>query len=544
MPQEKPSVLTLEDISPGEADDLRKISQADDISKKNIAIQIKHKFLDNAPTNAQELHDCVKALWGVSIPYTSCSPDANAPFEWFSKLYFGLSEYSVAVASRLSGKTFYASILHYLLNNYRPGFSSRHAAGTRDQADVAAMYLQDWATDAIKGSVFDGRPGKLSARWKKTGGHWKIVTGSAAGVSGQHPIMATFDEIEFWKIEAVEQTFFLPQEDTDGFMLWAAFSTRQRSFGCMNWLVDEAPKRSIHVFKWTAFETMQRCKTCVAKDAHPHGSDEQRQQVCNLWEDCRGEKGIKATGWIPRERVCMRKASLSKQAWRVQGICDKPSSTGLVLNNFEHEYKPDGNYTHWTYQDHLPLYVTHDPAEGKKSCLYFIQVFRDSVYVFDEIIQPECPNVSTTKGAFYERCEKKGYKNPTVIVVDPRKPDAIADWNSGSLEGTGAGKKYRAAAPDIDKASGGQLIWKTIEFLRKQIQDGDGIRRLFVNPVQCPGLVRGAREYHYPTDMNNQITSDTPDKEYSDEIDPLRYFVQYYLQHIKQGAGKAFWLTG
>jgi hypothetical protein len=359
--------------------------------------------------------------------------------------------------------------------------------------------------------------------------NYVLSNGQLVSNSGQHPSAVYLDEIETWKIEDIEQTWAAPVAKDGHVAGWHGFSTRQRAFGAANWLTDVAKERNITVYTWTIFETLEKCKTCVAIDQHPNGSDAQRQTVCNLYEDCLGCRGTKSTGWIKLQDAQELKRSMSRASWVTQALCEKPSTHGLVLFNFEHMGRlQGGNLTAFTYQENLPLYCCHDPAESKESCLYFIQIVDDVIYVFDELVQNPCANTSVTKMAFYEHCKQKGYKNPKIIIVDPRKTDAIADWRMGNVNGEGLNKSYNAIGSPMDKASGGQQIAETIEYLRRQIQDGDDVRRLFVNHKQCPKLIQGIKEYHYPVNNNNEITSDTPSKEYSDRIDPLRYFVQWY----------------
>ena len=489
------------------------------------------------PRNVEELHSCVKAVFRITIPYTNCWDHTCSPMEWFASVYFGWAKRSVALAARGSGKTFLGSIKHTLWNTYMPNTWAVHAAASKNQAKVASTYLRDFAKNnrALK-EVFTKDVGKYEANWKN-GSLWTIVTGNLSGVSGQHPQRASWDEIEFWDIEAIEQTWAVPVASGDNPMVWAAFSTRQRSFGAMNWLMDVAAERNVITYTWTVFETMQRCKTCVAIDNAPHGSDAQRMKHCNLWEDCHGLRGTRSSGWIKREDVCELKQSMSKRAWETQGLCLKPSSHGLVLNNFEHSYAPLGNYSKWEYDPELPWYAIHDPSEGKKSVIYYVQIDNaDRVHLFGELISPSCPSTNHAKAEFYEDCLMRGYGDPDVIVVDPHRTDAKADWELGSMLGEGINHKYRATCPPIDEKSGGQLLFKTIEQLRKKICDGSGTRRFFINPVNCPGAVKGVREYHYPTDMNNNITSDTPDKAWSDEVDPMRYLVMWMrntLGHVR-----------
>lgn len=489
----------------------------------------------SGPRNSEELWHCVKTLFNISIPLTSTADYANAPFEWFASVYFGKAEQSCGLAARSSGKTYNASIMHYLWSTYLPNSTGRHAAATKEQAKVAAGYLQKFSTDPVLKTVFaKGEVNKQDARWKNNS-HWGVVTGSLAGVSGQHPNRASWDEIEFWPIDAIEQTFYVPVSDDYGFRIWAAFSTRQRSHGAMSWLVDEAENKGIKLFLWTAFETMQQCKSCVAIDNAPHGTDTDRMSHCVLWEDCKGLRGTKSSGWVPREDVCKMKKSLSKNAWEVQGLCSRPSSAGLVLSNFEHAYAPDGNWSRWVFTPELPFYACHDPAEGKKSVIYFVQIDDvGRIHVFDEIIQEQCPNTSVAKQAFYERCVEMGYGDPEYVIVDPHRTDSVADWRSGTRLGHGIARSYNAVVPPMDNASGGQELYKTIEYLRKYICDGSGYRMLLINPILCPKCIRGVKEFHYPSDMNGNVTSDKPSDEYKDEVDPLRYLVMWHRNKFKK----------
>jgi hypothetical protein len=495
---------------------------------KSIGFIIKQEALHSTPRNAEELYKAIQVLFNVSVPYTACSENTVAPYQWIHDIFFERENKTMAIGGRGTSKTFGASKLHYLQNTFYPNFETLHASATRAQALICQRYLQQFTNDPNLKSVLTDEPSKTEAKWKN-GSFWKIATGSFTGVSGFHPVAAYYDELESWKIEDIEQTWGNPVPKNGHKAGWHGFSTVQRSFGCANWLANEAQDKGIRVYTWTIFETLKPCTTCHALDTHPHGSEDQRQLVCNLWEDCLGVRAKKSTGWVELSHAQELKRSMTLQSWRTQGLCEKPSTTGLVLFNFEHSYRlQGGNLTAYTYRPDLPLYCCHDPAESKESAFYFMQILEDCIYVFDELIQNPCPNTSHTKKAVYQYCQEKNYSDPVVIIVDPRKTDAIADWKEGSVNGTGLGRSYNAIPSPMDNASGGQVISAGIDLLRKHIEDGDRTRKLFVNPKQCPKLIVGIKEYHYPVNGNNEVISDTPSKEYSDRIDPLRYFVQWY----------------
>lgn len=518
--------------------------------RKSFNIQLKQEALHSVPRNAEELWHCVKVLFDKEIPYTSTHPDFNAPFEWFSKLFFRKVPYSLAIASRGGSKTFNAAMLNYLNGYFYPNLKSVHSAATKVQAEVMASYLNDFDQDEVLGLGFKkNKVNKFSVEFQNTS-TWRIVAGNMKSISGQHPVILTLDEIEFWPIDGLIQSLRVPLDGSGGQRkIWAGFSTRQRSFGGMNKMVDEAEERNIQVFKWSAFETMQRCKTCIAIDQEPNGNDESRQKVCNLWEDCHGERGTKATGWVSLSDVQEFKQSLKGNTaeWRTQGLCDRPSSHGLVLHNFEHGPKPEGNYSDWEYRPELPYYIAHDPAESKKSCMFFIQIYEDRIYIFDEIIQDQCSDTTQDKEALYAYIVGKQMAPPTLIIVDPRRPEVESIWKKGSEIGEGLNYKFNALCPPIDDDNGGAKIYMGIEYLRSQICAGDGKRYLFVNPGKCKGLVHAIKEYHYKMGTNNEILGDqNPDKAWSDEIDAVRYFVQYYQFVIRKGKTnfRVRWLNG
>lgn len=503
--------------------------------RHEIIVAGRHEAINHKPETVQELHQAVKAIYGYSIPVTSTHPDFHAPMEAFAALYFGTYENMVWLASRGSAKTLMSSIGANILNSSSPEFESIHAGGTRTQARVAAKYLANFYNTPPLDEYFDGRPGVFQAKWKN-GALWEIITGSYGGVSGQHPMMLTLDEIEVWEIEALMQTFEVPLSRKGYRRRWAAFSTRQRSFGGMRWLVDEAPKRNFQLFQWTMFETMQPCITCAAIDQEPHGNDMAREKVCCLWEHCKGERAKKASGWLSLKEAqdkCIRLGGPRGREFLTQGVCTRPSSHGLVLHNLEKLNKPEGNYTRWTFIKDLPWYAVHDPAEGKKSVILFIQRHEGCSYIFDELVNPTCATTNQAKQEFHEHCVKMGYGDPAKVIVDPHRTDAVSDWRTGSKSGEGMFRKYNAETPNIEGPEKGGVTDKidtTVEMLRKYICDGNGQRRFYYNKDYCPMLDRAVGEYHYPVDRNtNEILSDTPAKAYSDEIDPMRYWVMWLI---------------
>lgn len=301
----------------------------------------------------------------------------------------------------------------------------------------------------------------------------------------------------------------------------------------------EAGLKDIKMYKWSCFETMQRCATCVAIDEHPHGNDESRQQSCALWKYCHGQKGIKATGWISRKDVIEMSKTLSDEGFETQFLCLRPSSHGLTCHNFIHEKISNndvnaGNYADWTYDKSLPLFGMHDPAEGNKSVFVFFQIFNGLIFVFDEIILDPCFTTGEMKKEVYKRCTDMGYPLNLLVLVDPHRQDAMKEWREGSYSGEGNGRSFNAEIPNLLEY---EEIDPGLELLRRYIKAAHGERRLFINNKKCPGVVLAVKENHYNVDKHNNILQGAKQaKPFKDEIDVLRYLV-IYVEKTYAGGG-------
>jgi hypothetical protein len=508
---------------------------------------VKQMLVGNAPRTKQELFDCIYAFWGVYIPWARTEEPSDlhpwcSPFDWIWNVYSGKWVKSFAYANRSGGKTDGLSKLAYLFNTFKPYNEVVHVGGTKKQAQVASKYLRNMNNDPALSTVFKKNDvGIYAARWKNNS-TWTIETGTMKGVSGQHCEVLSLDEVMFMEIDAINQTFGATISTKTGEpATWLAGSTNQRAYGGVQMILDTAKQKNIEVAKWSIFEIMQPCVTCEAEDKEPYGNEDARCNVCPLYKECLGIRAKKSRGWLSlRDAQAFVRSfdSPDSPEAQTQAFCKKPSTTGLVLSNYEHEPKAlGGNDCSITYDyDHvLPFYVGYDPAEGKKSVLLFFHYWNGNVFIFDEIIRESCPTASAAKAEFYQYCKEKGYADPEAVIVDPRKTDAVWDWRNGTLGGEGILHFYNAVTPAIAEKEGGQEIVAGIEELRKKICDGAKVRRLYANPDQCPKLKAAIKNHHYNLDGNNQVTGRLPNQAYKDECDVLRYCVRFVNTVLDRG---------
>lgn len=436
--------------------------------------------------------------------------------------------------------SFPAAILTQLKCMYRPGYEAVLAAAERKQAQVSQKYLAKFYRNPELKASFAKKPGETKAEWKN-GSSWAIVTGSTSGVSGQHPAQLCLDEIEFWEVEAIEQAFSCAKSHGDYPANLQMFSTRQRSYGCSNYLTNkiESGDKNIKLYKWTIFEAMRRCPTCLCVKGG--NVINQPEKTCILWEDCKGLRATKSSGIYTREEICAIKEQVSEGVWQTQYLCLRPSSHGLVLYNFGHEeISPQemtkGNYCAWEYDPALPYFICHDPAEGQKSVCTFFQVYNGKIFVFDELVDPECFSVTKVKNDVYERIMERGYGMPMKVIVDPHRTDAGKEWMTGTLTGEGQNRKFSVEYPSME--NGYNEIEIGLELLRTFISDGSGRRRFFINKAKCPQLINAIREHHYKTGKDNILNDNAaPSNAYKDEVDTFRYLVIW-------GTNKGYLKTG
>lgn len=513
------------------------VANADPITKKNIAFMIKRDAFGGGPRNAEELLKALEVCYGLRIGVTATEEKWNAPAEWVHAMYFEKYEQLLAVAGRGSGKTVVASALTHLKCAHRENYEVVHLGSRRDQADVAQKYLTQYADDPVLGVGLDNRGiGRKRAKWLSTNSSWQIVSGTLAGVSGQHPHMLTLDELEFAEELMVEQSWAVPMEKDGHKRLWAGFSTRQRSSSMMSKLTHaaESGERNIKLMQWSVFETMQPCATCLCIKGGEVLSEPEK--ACPLWKYCHGERAKKSSGWMKREAIVNLMQTMTTEAFETQMLCLRPSSHGLVLHNFIQDYATNldlnkGNFLNWVYQPDLPVYAFHDPAENHKSSVLLTQVYQGKIFGFDEIVDESGPTLSKVKEDLENLCRIKGYSIPKAIIVDPRRTDIVKQWREGSPNATGMQRSFNAVVPKMNH--GLDEIEAGLELLRSYIRNGLGEVKFYLHPTNCKQHVVAMTQNRYKLTKDNELF-DTAKQEnkFKDEVDCVRYGIIYLHQQV------------
>ena len=492
----------------------------------------------STPRNREELWNAIRVTTGYEIPWKAASPGNNAPFEYVSSVFFRDDAFSICMGPRTGGKTLVVALTDFTtlrwLGSRGDAIEITHAAAENHQAAQLKKYIEQFIArekDRFHVSVVTNE--RLQVTQKKikldNGNIWYIISGTPAGVNSHHPEIASFDEIEWWPLEALDQSWYCPVGRGGREAVWTGTSTRQRPGGAMYQLVksveDATDKRGLKLYKFDIFDVMQRCVTCKALDDHPHGSDEQREESCALWKYCHGKIGINSRGFKPRKEV---EAALraAPHRFEVQMLCKKPDTGSTILGPYILQ-KPMEAGGHeipgFRYQPNYPWYLLHDPAEGNLSVGLFVQIYEGVILIFD-MVAVRCKTIPEFKEAFYAKWKTElNLPPPELIIVDPHKPDSVQDWKNGTKYASEPKfRKYKAASPKMPRANGNEEIVITLNRVMEYFSD----RRIFYEPTRCAEFIeQGVNVYSYKQDKTGAITEYTPAKAGSDYIDPLRYGV-------------------
>lgn len=496
-----------------------------------------YKKLHN-PRNREELWEAIRIISGYEIPWKAATPGNQAPFEYVASVFFREDPFSICMGPRTGGKTLIVALTDYTTLRFGGGpgdpVEITHAAAETHQAVQLKKYIEQFiGRERMRYEVSVVTNERLQVTQKKVrldnGNIWYIISGTPQGVNSHHPEIASFDEIEWWPLEALDQSWYCPVGRGGRGPVWTGTSTRQRPGGAMYQLVksveDATDEKGMRLFKFDIFDVMQRCVTCKAIDEHPHGTDAQRKKSCALWDYCHGQIGINSRGFKPRSEV-EHALKAAPHKFEVQMLCRKPDTGNSILAPFVNKYDyNDGGHeaTGFKFDKSLPWYLWHDPAEGKLSVGLFVQVLEGTIVIFN-MLAVQCSTVSEFKKEFHKLWhDKLNLPPPASVVVDPHRPDAVVDWKAGTKYYSDPQfMSYKAESPKMPRGENNTEIMITlgrvIEFFSN--------RRIFYEPVACAEFIdKGVDVYSYKQDKSGNITEYVPTKAGSDYIDPLRYGV-------------------
>jgi hypothetical protein len=516
----------------------KKIKEIAHQKNENKLVKVPSKFfidklLDASKMKVESRKDLfylIYYLFGIHIPYKATSEEFCSPFDVLAKAYFEEEANIVWVGPRGGGKTLSLAILHILNSIMKPGCRSMHVAAVKEQAFRCQEYLTDFAERFPIKNYISSRPTKYRAEFKN-GSFFSISTGTVVGVSGGHPHKATGDEVEFWEWNTLQQFLGCAQPSLTIKETVILCSTRQTVSGTMNRLVDESEDRGFSVYTTSIFESMAPCERCLCKI----GGGRIDPSQCELWDECKGERGMKARGFLPREYLIKQKKKVDPDVWETQYLCFKPTTRGAVYFNLNLEDSfPLGNLWQVGFNPTLPVYLAVDPGV---SSAYYVGAFQyypdaDLLHLFDEVVFQE--------GQVTEKVKIELEKKPWVghvkeVIIDSRRLNEIEEFRTERM----TSRKY-SVVPSLQGRMAGEFrrvdfILEGVQRLRSRICSANNERRFTINPDSCPFAMFQMKSYRFSTTPSGMLT-EKPRGENDDAPDAIRYMNDYVEYVLKSGA--------
>lgn len=514
--------------------------------------EMETKLKLSGPRDDDQLHAWIKETLNLDIPRVSVCPDHDAPFTFFSDLYFNRCDSAILMANRGGSKTFLVALLHLVNSKFKPRCESATVGAIEAQARRAYAHLLKFMdmVPALKDDVSSSIMSET--RWKN-GSRVEVLPGTISAVNGPHPQIVHFDEVEL----ADEEAFYesrnmslsghgIPAQDV-------ITSTRKRGAGLMQRLIDEiteaqsqgyeAPYR---LYQWCVFETTQRQPNCQV--ANPHIPEEHRckcdRVVKGKWENgeprrfsdiCQGRLA-RSAGWMTLDDVHKTFMADSRDIWEAQQECIKPSTEGMVLARFSVERQ--GIRGFMPNPDNGPCFAGIDFGGTNPHAVIWFQVLRyevevdsaqggrrrlpeGSIVAFDEFYKAEIGNNKLAE----EIVRRENFwktKFPGFQVVrrfaDPQGKAARLDL----LHYTTSIRTSFYVSRDVKEH---------IKALVALIDDD----LFYVDTVRCPMWVAEAQAWHYPKQKAGMIDDpDIPVNDFDHTMAATRYGVSNILYMEKR----------
>lgn len=450
-----------------------------------------------------ELHAWIVRHAGLYVPRVPVCRGHNAPFEYVCRAYFEPSADQIVWAPRGGGKTSLAAVVTLLDLLHKPGVAVRILGGSLEQS----LRMWDHLLPHVQtiGEHLIANPRATSRRLQLTNGSTAaVLTQSQRSVRGLRVQKVRCDEIELFDPlvwEAAQLTTrsrgMTDRDEAAGVTPMRgsieALSTLHRPFGLMRQLVDDAVQTGRVLVRWCLLDVIERCppeRDCAG---------------CPLWAECRGVAKERADGFIKIDDAIAMKARVSEDTWNSEMLCRRPSTKGLVFNNFDAETHVRGDApfdlaaAEWT--------LAMDFGFSAPFVCLWVARQGDIVYVVDEYLQEQ-----RTLDRHLTELKKRPWPTTTRVACDPAgngRQDQTARSNVDLLRASGYRVKSRPSA-----------IVDGIELVRAALKSAAGQVRLHIHP-RCAKLIRAMQCYHYATDR-----SELPDKDgtHDHPIDALRYY--------------------
>jgi hypothetical protein len=527
-----------------------KLSQDDLVAIAEEVAALEDRLRLSGPQTDEELHNWVLTNLKVDIPRVSVCDGHQAPFEFFSDVYFERVSSALVMASRGGSKTFLVAVLHIINSLYHANCESCSIGAIEAQALRCYHHVMRLleANPTLKEGVVNMI--MRETRWSN-GSRIEILPGTISAVNGPHPQKVHFDEVELADEEVFDESRNMSLSANGIAAQDIITSTRKRGIGLMQRLIDEivdakanGHKPPYELYTWCIYEAAAKVPNCrAAQPDHPNPCTCDKV-VKGRWDNgttrrfsdiCQGRLA-RSGGWIPISDIHKTFMADSRDMWESQQECQKPSTEGLVLPRWKIErygirqYGPD--------PENGPIVAGIDFGGTNPHCVEWFQLLTNEV------------EVQSVHG------NRMRIPEGSVVAFDELYISEIGNYKLAEMiirrEGQWA-KRYpgfrpiRRFADPQGKAARLDLVHhdppvKTSFYVSRDVKEHIKVlvnlvddERLFVDVGRCKMLTEEIGYWHYPKRKSGMLDDpDIPVNDFDHAMAASRYGICNLLQMVRR----------
>lgn len=284
----------------------------------------------------QELDEFIKCAFGITFPKKVITKGHSTSFNFVADLFYERIKNALGFANRTGGKTYALGVLNCLDMLFKPKCEVASAGATIDQANKCYRYFRSflnkkWFIEFVEHyEKITGKEYVLKSLQSSTefanGSLQEIITGSEKGLRSPHPHKSRLDEIDLMDWDVL-QTGLSMAKSSEGIRGQNVFiSTRQRSNGPMQRMLDTAEEKGIAVYEWDIWESLEKCTRRCIEDPE-HGT-------CPVYTFCKG-RAHHCEGFYQIDDFVDKVRLIDREKFETEWENKRPSRHKLVYYNFD-----------------------------------------------------------------------------------------------------------------------------------------------------------------------------------------------------------------
>jgi hypothetical protein len=475
---------------------------------------------DSPPSRPAALWRWVYSHTGVKIAHRRVCPGHNAPWEYFSDLFFERLPLALVLGSRGAGKSFLSALNAHVTSRWYPGHGTRILGGSRSQSEQVYRALRE---AVVEGRGPLGSDSHSIARLLKgeavyrNGSDVVVLAASSTSVRGPHVPSLKLDEVDEIAPELREAAMGMCMARNGSSASVVMTSTWHRVNGPMSGLIERARAGEFPLYTFCTFEVLERCpeersgpnlENCPACPLFP---------FCHDVDDGGPPKAKRSAGHYAIDALIQKVRSTGAKTFEADYLCKGPRSEGLWYPAFD-----EGRHVSFRaeYDPALSVHVAID--SGVFTGAVFFQVGRsaaseggtEEIRIFADYLAESLPAEQNGRAIL----------NMAMTRCEGRIDCASTDPAGGARNAVGPtviGEYERAGLNSLRRWPVGPVA-DGLALIESFVDPADGRPRLVIHP-RCASTIQAFQNYRRAKRGGQwQDYPEDPQHPHEDLIDALR----------------------